>query len=49
MSRFEGKVVLVTGANHDASAGMAKIPGREQARWLTGQLIYVGGGHVMPL
>lgn len=21
----------------------------EQARWVTGQLIYVGGGHVMPL
>jgi 3-oxoacyl-[acyl-carrier protein] reductase len=21
----------------------------EQARWLTGQLLYVGGGHAMPL
>ena len=21
----------------------------EQARWVTGQLLYVGGGHVMPL
>ena len=21
----------------------------EQARWITGQLLYVGGGHVMPL
>jgi 3-oxoacyl-[acyl-carrier protein] reductase len=21
----------------------------EQARWVTGQLLYVGGGHTMPL
>lgn len=25
------------------------FPASEQARWVSGQLLYVGGGHVMPL
>jgi NAD(P)-dependent dehydrogenase (short-subunit alcohol dehydrogenase family) len=39
--QLESKVVLITGANISYLAS-------EQARWLAGQLLYVGGGWRLP-
>ncbi|MHB8577622.1 MAG: SDR family oxidoreductase [Dehalococcoidia bacterium] len=32
----------------DDVAGVIVFLASEQARWITGQLLYVGGGHSMP-
>ena len=38
---LDGKVAVVTGANHGIGAATA------QARWLTGQVLRVSGGHIV--
>jgi len=43
-SRLANRVALVTGANHGIGAAAARGLAAEGARWLTGQLLYVGGG-----
>lgn len=47
---LQGKVVLITGGNHGIGEDVADVIvflASEQARWLTGQLLFVGGGHRM--
>ena len=44
--KLAGRVVLVTGVNNPPGIGAATARGlaAEGALWLTGQLLYVGGG-----
>ncbi len=46
---MKDKVALITGGNnpYGIGAAIARAFASEQASWITGQKIYVGGGHNM--